>query len=112
MITVFKKIKIKSCRGAFVCTPLYIYADFSFTRRFLLHAKAVYVRQRASSDVHFYKTDNKVFRMVIFLSPIFLRDELTDVARCSEKSSRIFSNTRCLGGVTARSNFALNKLDD
>jgi hypothetical protein len=55
-----------------------------FTRIFHLHAKAVYVHSRASPDLLFYKTDKKVFRKVIFLSPIFLRDELTDVSRCSE----------------------------
>jgi hypothetical protein len=61
-----------------------VFTPFLFTRIFHLHAKAVYAHARASSDLLFYKTDKKVFRKVIFLSPIFSRDEITDVSRCSE----------------------------
>jgi hypothetical protein len=64
--------------GIFFC------ADVLFTPIFHLHAGAVYVRSRASPDLLFNKTDKKVFRKVIYLSPIFLRDQLTDVSRCSE----------------------------
>jgi hypothetical protein len=91
--------------ASFISSPLYIYSDFSFTRIFHLHAKAVYALTRASSDLLFYKTDKKVFRGVIYLSPIFFRDELTDVSRCSENVTHHFKHAlpwRCHGTFKLR----------
>jgi hypothetical protein len=78
---------------------------FFFYADFLLHAKAVYALSRASSDLLFYKTDKKVFRVVIYLSPIFLRDELTDMSRCSEMVTHHFKRAlpwRCHGTFKLR----------
>jgi hypothetical protein len=78
---------------------------FFFTRIFHLHAKAVYALTRASYDLLFYKTDKKVFLRVIYLSPIFLRGELTDVARCSEIVTHLFKHAlpwRCHGTFKLR----------
>jgi len=78
---------------------------FIFMWNLLLHAKAVYARSHTSSDLLFYKTDKKVFRKVIYLSPIFLRDELTDVSRCSEIVTHLFKHAlpwRCHGTFKLR----------